>query len=64
MNRYQRQKSNEIKKIMKRDKFGRMTYKEANKMWNWCRRFRWCKPCEDCAIQLCNEEFDAKEEQI
>lgn len=33
MNRHQKQKSREIKDIMRTDKWGRMTYKEAKRKW-------------------------------
>lgn len=55
MNRYQRQKSKEIKQIMKRDKFGTMTYNEAKRLWKMCRYWVWCKPCKDCNRYICNE---------
>lgn len=48
MNRYQRQRSKEIKQIMKRDKFGRMKYSEARRIWRIYKVFAWCSPCEDC----------------
>lgn len=56
MNRYQKQRSKEIKQIMKRDKFGRMKYTQARRVWNWTRRFSWCRPCEDCCT-MCNGPY-------
>lgn len=33
MNKYQKEKSHEIRDIMRADKFGRTTYKEAKRKW-------------------------------
>ena len=35
MNKYQKQKSREIKALMRSDKWGRMTYKEARRKWRF-----------------------------
>ena len=55
MNRYQKQVSKEIKTIMKWDRFGRMTYKQARKIWQRKKRWSWCSPCEDCDNYMCEK---------
>lgn len=57
MNKYQRQRSKEIKEIMAKDKFGRTTYAQARRVWNFLRRVRWGSPCEDCDRMFCGREF-------
>jgi hypothetical protein len=57
MNRYQRQKSKEIKQMVKRDKFGRVTYKQARRVWSFHRRYNLFYPCEDCDNMNCNKPF-------
>ena len=48
MNKYQKQKSREIKDLMKQDPLRELTYKQARKGWGWMKRLNWCSPCEDC----------------
>jgi hypothetical protein len=55
MNRYQKKVSKEIKALVKRDKFGRLTYKNARKIWQWAKRWNWCSPCEDCDNCMCEK---------
>lgn len=55
MNRYQKKASREIKDLVKRDKFGRLTYKQARKIWQWAKRWNWCSPCEDCYNARCKK---------
>lgn len=44
MNRYQKKVSKEIKGLVKRDKFGRLTYKQARKIWRMSQLWLWCSP--------------------
>ena len=53
MNKYQKRKSREIKALMRRDKFGRLTYKEARKVWQFGKRFNALPPCEYCGNPFC-----------
>lgn len=55
MNRYQRKVSKEIKALMKRDKFGRLTYKQARKIWQYIKQYQWDTPCEDCENWMCKK---------
>ena len=52
MNKYQRQRSKEIKALMVKDKFGRITYAQARRKWNFLRLLRQLgqreRPCFDC----------------
>ena len=57
MNKYQRQRSKEIKAMMAQDRFGRATYRQARRAWNFLRRIRWCSPCEDCDNSRCNGPY-------
>ena len=53
MNKYQKKKSREIKAIMRRDKWGRLSYKDAKVVWKFGKRFNAFSPCEDCDNLLC-----------
>lgn len=55
MNRYQKKVSREIKALVKRDKFGRLTYKQARKIWQWAKRWNRFSPCEDCDNTGCKK---------
>lgn len=55
MNKYQKRKSREIKAIMRRDKFGRLSYKEAKRAWTFAKRFLLFYPCEDCDTLHCSK---------
>ena len=46
MNKHNRQKSREIRAIMRTDKWGRMTYKEARRDWRKGTRVIWFNPNE------------------
>ena len=58
MNKYQKRKSREIKALMRRDKWGRLSYKDARKIWNFAKRFQWCSPCEDCDNPFCKKPLN------
>ncbi len=54
MNKYQKRKSIEIKAIQRRgDKFGRLSYKEAKKAWQFAKLINISYPCEDCNTWHC-----------
>lgn len=53
MNKYQKRKSAEIKAIMRKDKFGRISYKDARKVWQFEKKFNAFHPCEDCDTGIC-----------
>lgn len=53
MNKYNKKRSREIKQLMKADRSGSPTYKQARRAWSWARRFAWCSPCEDCDRPFC-----------
>ena len=56
MNKYQKRKSVEIKKIQRRcDKLGRLSYKEAKKVWQFVKLFATFHPCEDCDTIRCKK---------
>ena len=56
MNRYQKRKSIEIKAIQRRgDKFGRLSYKEAKKAWQFAKLLNIFSPCEDCDTLHCRK---------
>lgn len=55
MNKYQKRKSREIKALMRRDRFGRLTYKDARKVWQFGKRFNAFSPCEDCDTIRCKK---------
>jgi hypothetical protein len=57
MNRYQRQRSKEIKDLIRHNKWGDMTYPAARRIWNFAHRVRWCTPCEDCTTN-CNGPYN------
>ena len=54
MNKYNKRRSKEIKQLMKADRSGKTTYKQARRAWSWAKRFMWCSPCEDCDAPFCN----------
>ena len=53
MNKYQKRKSREIKALMRRDKFGRLSYKDAKKVWQFGKRINVFSPCENCDTLNC-----------
>lgn len=53
MNKYQKRKSREIKKIMRNHKDICITYREAKKIWRFLKLFQAFSPCEDCDNSLC-----------
>ena len=55
MNKYQRKKSKEIKTLMRKDKWDRLSYKDAKKIWQFGKRFSCFAPCEDCDNMLCDK---------
>ena len=55
MNKYQKKKSREIKALMRRDKWGRLSYKDARKVWQFGKKFRTFSPCEDCDTLECKK---------
>ena len=56
MNKYQKKKSREIKAFQKwHDRFGRLTYKKAKRIWRFSKQFNAFSPCEDCDNSLCRE---------
>ena len=55
MNKYQKRKSREIKAIMRRDKFGRLGYKDAKKAWQFAKLINTFCPCEDCDTLHCRK---------
>ena len=55
MNKYQRRGAREIKALMRRDKIGRLSYKDARKIWQFGRRFIVVCPCEDCDTPHCRK---------
>ena len=55
MNKYQKRVSREIKALMRRDKFGRLSYKDAKKVWQFGKRFNNFRPCEDCDVLWCEK---------
>lgn len=57
MNKFQKQKSREIKALMKIDKFGRVTYRQARRAWSFNVRYNFFYPCEDCGRVHCEKPF-------
>ena len=55
MNKYQRQRSKEIKQIMSRDIFGRITYNMAKREWKHIKRLALTdpSPCNQCIDEMC-----------
>lgn len=52
MNRYQKQRSKEIKQLLRDNKFDFIIYSQAKRYWNWLHRYVPFSPCNMC----CNEE--------
>ena len=59
MNRYQKQRSKEIKQLVKFNDFGLKTYSQARRYWNWWHRYISFSPCDYC----CNacHKYDTKQ---
>jgi hypothetical protein len=55
MNKYQKRKSREIKALVRRDKWGRLSYKYAKKVWQFGKRLQLHTPCEDCDTLGCRK---------
>ena len=56
MNRYQKQRSKEIKQMLRDDEFGFMSYSQAKRYWNWLHRYLPFSPCDRCCNDKCERE--------
>lgn len=58
MNKYQKQRSKEIKQLLMFNNFGLKTYSQARHHWNWLRKWTIFSPCIRCCNDCCkrNEE--------
>ena len=59
MNKWQKKKSREIKALVRHDKFGRLSYKDARRIWRFAYRFPCFSPCEDCDNPFCDKPKNA-----
>ena len=58
MNKYQRQRSKEIKQMIRSDEFFSLTYPQARRYWNWLYRYIYIafSPCDSCCSKCCRHK--------
>lgn len=56
MNKFQRQRSKEIKRWMKNEEDRFTTYRQAKRYWNWWYHYHLFSPCESCFNDICEHK--------
>lgn len=56
MNKYQKQRSKEIKQLLKCDNLGLTTYSAARRYWNRLYIPTWLSPCDYCCNDCCKHK--------